>query len=101
MYGADGAMHDTTRTVHTTYAAAVKTTTYLKTRCRKPYVATQQLMFLMMSVCTRNMSSQEYINKITLFHQVGFSLYFMCTINLLYNIVSSHCSSKQSTVEPI
>ena len=24
----------------------------------------------------------------------------MCTINLLYNIVSSRCSSKQSKVEP-
>jgi len=28
-----------------------------KTRCRKPYAATQHLMLLMMGVCTRNMSS--------------------------------------------
>jgi len=33
VYGADGAVHSTIRTVHTTYAAAVKTTllTYLLT----------------------------------------------------------------------
>ena len=28
-----------------------------KTRCRKPYAATQHLMLLMIGVCTRNMSS--------------------------------------------
>ena len=28
-----------------------------KTRCRKPYAATQHLMLLMMGVFTRNMSS--------------------------------------------
>jgi len=49
--------HGTIRTVHTTYAAAVKTTTHPKTRCRKPYAATEHLMLLMMGVCTRNMSS--------------------------------------------
>ena len=54
VYGADGAVHGT---VHTTYAAALKTTTHPKTRCRKPHVATQHLMLLMMGVCTRNMSS--------------------------------------------
>ena len=43
--------------IHTTYAAALKTTTHPKTRCRKPYAATQHLMLLMMGVCTRNMSS--------------------------------------------
>ena len=57
VYGADGAVHDTVRTVHTTYAAALKTTTHPKTRCKKPYAATQHLMLLMMGVCTRNMSS--------------------------------------------
>ena len=46
VYGADGA-----------YAAALKTTTHPKTRCRKPYAATQRLMLLMMGVCARNMSS--------------------------------------------
>jgi len=35
---------------------AVKTTTHPKTRCRKPYVATQHLMLLMMGVYARNMS---------------------------------------------
>jgi len=57
VYGADGAVQGTIRTVHTTYAAAVKTTTNPKTRCRKPYAATQHLMLLMMGVCTGNMSS--------------------------------------------
>jgi len=57
VYGADGAVQDTIRTVNTTYAAALKTTTHTKTRYRKPYAATQHLMLLMMCVCTRNMSS--------------------------------------------
>jgi len=39
-YGADVAVNGTIRTVHTTYAAALKTTTHPKTRCRKPYAAT-------------------------------------------------------------
>ena len=46
MGSADGAGHDTIRTVHTTYAAAVKTTTLPKTRCRKPYAATQHLILI-------------------------------------------------------
>ena len=58
VYGADGAVpHGTIRTVDTTYAAALKTTTHPKSRCRKPYAATQHLMLLTMGVCTRNMSS--------------------------------------------
>ena len=64
------------RTLHTTHAAALKTTTRPKTRCRKPYAAAQLLMLLMMGVCTRNVSSWEYINKITLLHQVGIPHYF-------------------------
>ena len=40
-------------------------------------VARHHLMLLMMGVCTRNMSSWEYINKITLLHHVGISNYFM------------------------
>ena len=36
---------------------ALRTTTHLQTRCRKPYAATQYLMLLMTGVCTRNMSS--------------------------------------------
>jgi len=43
-------------TVYTTHAAALKTTTHPKTRCKKPYAATQHLRFLMLSVRTRNMS---------------------------------------------
>jgi len=37
----------------------LKTTecSHQKTRCRKPYTATQHLMLLMMGVCTPNMSS--------------------------------------------
>jgi len=49
VYGADGAVHGT---IHTTYAAALKTTTLPKTWCRKPYSATQHLMPLMMGLCT-------------------------------------------------
>jgi len=41
----------TIRTVHTTYAAALKTTTHPKTRRRKPHAATQLLTLLMMGVC--------------------------------------------------
>jgi len=48
--GADAAMqlqlHSTIRTAHTTYAAALKTTTHPKTRCRKQYAATQHAMLL-------------------------------------------------------
>jgi len=57
VYSADGAMHGNVRTAHTTHAAALKTTTHSKTRCRKPYAATQHPMLLMMGVCTRNVSS--------------------------------------------
>ena len=57
VYGADVAVHGNIRTAHTTYTAALKTTTHPKTRCRKPYAATQHLTLLMMGVCTRNMSS--------------------------------------------
>jgi len=57
VYSVDGAVHDNIRTVHTTYAAALKTTTHPKTLCRKPYAATQHLMLLMMGVCARNMWS--------------------------------------------
>jgi len=57
VYGADGAAHGTIRTVHTTYATVLKTTTHPKSRCRKPYAASQHLMLLMMDVSTRNMSN--------------------------------------------
>jgi len=67
----------TIRTAHTTYAAALKTTIHPKTRCRKPNAAAQHLMLLMMGIYARNMYSQEYINKITLLHQVGSSNCFM------------------------
>jgi len=71
------ATHGTIRTVNTTYAAALMTTTHPQNWCRKPYAATQHLMLLTMGVCTRNMSSLQYINKITQMHQVGISVYFM------------------------
>jgi len=51
VYGADGAVRGTIRTIHTTYAAALKTTTHPQTRCRKPHVANRHLMLLMMGVC--------------------------------------------------
>ena len=54
VYGADGAVHGT---VHTTYAAALKTTIHPQTRCRKPYAAAQHLVLLMMAVYARNISS--------------------------------------------
>ena len=59
VYSADGAVqsHGTIRTINTTYAVALKTTTHPKTRCKKPYTATQHLVLLMMGVCTRNVSS--------------------------------------------
>jgi len=37
------ATHGTIRTAHTSHAASLKTTTHPKTRCRKPYAATQHL----------------------------------------------------------
>jgi len=53
VYGTVGAVrHQPHRTVQTTYAAALKTTTLPKTRCRKPYAASQHVIFLMMGVCT-------------------------------------------------
>jgi len=45
-----------TKTLYATLSS-LKTTTHPKTRCRKPYAATQHLMLLMMGVCTRNTSS--------------------------------------------
>jgi len=50
VYGADVA-------THMTYAAALKTTTHPKCRCRKPYATTQHPMLPMMGISTRNMSS--------------------------------------------
>jgi len=47
----------TIRTVNMTHAVALKTITHPKTRCRKPYAATQHVMLLMMVVCTRNVLS--------------------------------------------
>ena len=98
VYGADSGQEATIRTVHTTHAAALKTTTHPKTRCRKPYAATQHLMLLMMGLCTWNMSSQEYINKTTLLHQVGISNYFIqkslfrTQISHLHSTLQNHAS---------
>ena len=41
VYSLDGAVrHSTIQTVHTNYAAALRTTTHLQTGSRKPYAAT-------------------------------------------------------------
>jgi len=40
VYGLDGALHGTIQTVHTTYTAALGTSTNLQTGRRKPYAAT-------------------------------------------------------------
>jgi len=40
MVPCDWQLHGTIQTVHTTYAAALRTTTHLKTGCRKPYEPT-------------------------------------------------------------
>ena len=77
------------RTAYTTYAAAIKTTTLQKTRCRDPYAETQHLIFLMMGVFNRNMSNKEYINKITLSLQFGISKYF----------TYHHCHSNTSSYQ--
>jgi len=53
VYGADGAVRHRTHDLH----SGPQDHNLSKTRCRKPYAATQHLMILMMGVCTRNMSS--------------------------------------------
>jgi len=57
------------RTVNTTYAAALKTTIHPQIRCRKQYAATQHLRLLMMGVCARKNTSiklpRRYINFAT------------------------------------
>jgi len=52
VYGADGAVHGTIRTVHTT-------TTHPKTRCRKPYAVTQHLMLLIVGVYTETCRAKD------------------------------------------
>ena len=46
----------------------------------------------MMGVCTRNISSEEYTNKITLLHQIGISYYFMRKMHgqttLIFHVLS-------------
>jgi len=99
VYDADGAVpsHGTIRTLHTTYAAALKITTHPQTRRRKPYAETQHLMLLMMDVCARNMSSYEYINKITLLRQVGISHCFT-TIYCLSELQTSFLLPRRSAI---
>jgi len=80
VYGADGVVSGTICTTHS------------KTRCRKPYAATEHLLLLMMGVCAQNMSSYEYINKITQLHQVGISLYFMRKMNGQTTLVLQNAS---------
>ena len=52
------------------------------------------MLLMMMGVCTRNMSSYEYTNKITLLHQVGISIYFTqkeCSVRILRIKQSKNC----------
>jgi hypothetical protein len=74
VYGADGAvrLHGTIRTVHTTYTAALKTTTHPKTRRRKPYAATQHLMLLMMDVFTETCRAKNTSIKLPSFIKMAF-----------------------------
>jgi len=75
VYGADVAMHGTIRTVHSGSP---------KTRCRKPYAATQHLMLLMMGVCTRNMGAKNTSIKLP------------CCIKLAFHFISwGRCTVKQ------
>jgi len=58
VYGADGAVRLSRMAPSASHTAALKTTTtHPKTRCRKPYAATQHLMLLIVGVCARNMPS--------------------------------------------
>ena len=43
-----------------------------------------------MGVCTPNMSSQEFINKITYLHQVGIPHYFIKQLPFLFHGFSVH-----------
>jgi hypothetical protein len=52
------------RTAHTTYAAALKTTTHPKTLCRKPYAATQHLMLLMMAYVPETCRAKNTLIKL-------------------------------------
>jgi len=54
VYGADGAARHHSHRKHDLRSGSQDHTS--KTRCRKPYPATQHPMFLMMGTCTRNMS---------------------------------------------
>ena len=81
MYGADGAVHGTIRTVNTTNAAALKNTTHPKTRCRKPHAATQHLMILMMGACTGTCRAKNTLIKLP------------CCIKLVLQINSPTCEA--------
>jgi len=61
-------------------------------------------MLLMMDVCTQNVSSLEYMNKITLLHQVGISHYFMMkmhgqtTLNYKQCLIITHQVSRMPKI---
>ena len=77
----------TIRTGHTTYAAALKTTTVQKTWCRKPYAATQHLMLLM--IWWWSCVPETCPAKITL-------IKLPCCIKLTFQIISrGRCTVKQ------
>ena len=68
--------HGTIHTVHTTYTAAFRTTTHPKTRCRKPYAATQHLMLLMMGYVPETCRAKNTLIKLP------------CCIKLAFQIIS-------------
>jgi len=73
------------RTVHTTNTAALKSTTHPKTRCRKPYVATQHLMLLMMGVYVPE-TCQAKNTSITLPSCIKLAFHFISYPVLFQNI---------------
>ena len=78
-------VHGNIRTVHTTYAAALKTTTNPKIRCRKLSAATQHSMLLMMGYVPETCRDKNTLIKLP------------CCIKLAFQIISHlsniHCSS--------
>jgi len=70
--------YGTVRIAHTTHSAALKTTAHPKSRCRKPYAATQHLMLLMMGICY---VPETYQSKNT-------SIKLPCCIKLAFHFIS-------------
>ena len=74
----------------TTYTAALTTTTHPKTRCRKPYAATQSLMLLMMCLLPETCRAKNTLIKLP------------CCIKLAFQIISwGRCTVKQPSLDTI